>query len=146
MKRVQFVLTVLLLLGLVATGNSQNNNKLRMARSHKVVMQVTEGDSLTQLAVIGQVKNIRKALPDAQIEVVCHANSLDMLLKSGSKVAEHIADLSAAGVRFAACENTMARKKKTPEDLVSGTVTVSSGLAEIILKQEEGWSYVKGGH
>lgn len=56
-------------------------------------MQVTEGDSLTQLAVIGQVRNIKKQLPDAEIEVVCHANSLDMLLKSVSKVAAHIPGL-----------------------------------------------------
>lgn len=109
-------------------------------------MQVTEGDSLTQLAVIGQVRNIKKQLPDAQIEVVCHANSLDMLLKSGSKVASHIAALTTQNVRFAACENTMARKKATREDLVPGAETVPSGLVEIILKQEEGWSYIKGGH
>ena len=109
-------------------------------------MQVTEGDSLTQLAVIGQVRNIRKQLPGAQIEVVCHANSLDMLLKSGSKVASHIAELTAQNVLFSACENTMARKKATHEDLVPGVETVPSGLVEIILKQEAGWSYIKGGH
>lgn len=109
-------------------------------------MQVTEGDSLTQLAVIGQVRNIKKQLPDAEIEVVCHANSLDMLLKSGSRVAGHISELKPMGVRFMACENTMARKKATAADLVDGAETVPSGLVEIILKQEEGWSYIKGGH
>lgn len=109
-------------------------------------MQVTEGDSLTQLAVIGQVRNIMKQLPDVQIEVVCHANSLDMLLKSDSKVASHIAELTSRNVRFVACENTMARKKATVEDLVPGVDTVPSGLVEIIFKQEEGWSYIKGGH
>ena len=117
-----------------------------MEKRHKVVMQVTEGDSLTQLAVIGQVRNIKKQLPDAQVEVVCHANSLDMLLKSGSKVASHIAELTTQNVRFAACENTMARTKATREDLVRGAETVPSGVVEIILKQEEGWSYIKGGH
>ena len=64
-----------------------------MKHTHKVIMQVTQGDSLTQLAVIGQVRNIKQQLPDARIKVVCHANSLDMLLKSGSKVASHIAEL-----------------------------------------------------
>lgn len=125
---------------------SQDLKKNEMKQTHKVVMQVTEGDSLTQLAVIGQVRNIKKQLPDAQIEVVCHANALDMLLKAGSKVASHITELTTQNVRFAACENTMARKKATREDLVPGADTVPSGLVEIILKQEEGWSYIKGGH
>ena len=117
-----------------------------MKKIHRVVIQVTEGDALTQLAVIGQVRNIKKQLRDVQIEVVCHANSLDMLLTSGSKVASHISGLTPHDVRFVACENTMARKKATVEDLLPGVETVPSGLVEIILKQEEGWSYIKGGH
>lgn len=146
MKHVQWGFTFFLLLVFAVTAFSQDLTKEKMKKTHKVVMQVTEGDSLTQLAVIGQVRNIMKQLPNAQIEVVCHANSLDMLLKAGSKVASHIAELTSLNVRFAACENTMARKKATVEDLVPGVETVPSGLVEIIHKQEEGWSYVKGGH
>lgn len=146
MRHIQFGVTFLMLVSFATAAFSQDLKKNEMKQTHKVVMQVTEGDSLTQLAVIGQVRNIKKQLPDAQIEVVCHANSLDMLLKSGSKVASHIAELTTQNVRFAACENTMARKKATKEDLVAGAETVPSGLVEIILKQEEGWSYIKGGH
>lgn len=146
MRNIQFGVTFLMLVSFATAAFTQDLKKNGMKQKHKVVMQVTEGDSLTQLAVIGQVRNIRKQLPDAQIEVVCHANSLDMLLKSGTKVASHIAELTSQEVRFVACENTMARKKATKEDLVPGTETVPSGLVEIILKQEEGWSYIKGGH
>lgn len=146
MNPVQFTFAFLFLTGVVTPGISQDKNEYKMERAHRVVMQVTEGDSLTQLSVIGQIRNIRKELPGAQIEVVCHANSLDMLLTDGSKVAGHIEELSRAGVVFSACENTMARKKKTRDDLVPGASTVPSGLVEIILKQEEGWSYIKGGH
>lgn len=146
MKHIQSGFTFLMLVSFAATAFAQDLKKDKMKKTHQVVMQVTEGDSLTQLAVIGQVRNIRKQLPDAQIEVVCHANSLDMLLKSGSKVASHIAELTSQNVSFVACENTMARKKATAEDLVPEAETVPSGLVEIILKQEEGWSYIKGGH
>lgn len=146
MKHIQSGFTFIMLVSFAATVFAQDLKKGKMKKVHQVVMQVTEGDSLIQLAVIGQVRNIKKKLPDAQIEVVCHANSLDMLLKSGSKVASHIAGLTSDNVRFVACENTMERKKATVEDLVPGVETVPSGLVEIILKQEEGWSYVKGGH
>lgn len=146
MRHLQSGLIFLVLVSFATAAFSQGVKKNEMEERHKVVMQVTEGDSLTQLAVIGQVRNIKKQLPDAQIDVVCHANSLDMLLKSGSKVARHIADLANQNVRFAACENTMARKKAKPEDLVTGVEKVPSGVVEIILKQEEGASYIKGGH
>lgn len=146
MRHIHLGFAFLMLVSFATAAFSQNLKNNKMGKTHKVIMQVTEGDSLTQLAVIGQVRNIKKQLPDAQIEVVCHANSLDMLLKSGSKVASHIAELTTQNVRFAACENTMARKKATPDDLVPGAETVPSGVVEIILKQEEGWSYIKGGH
>ena len=135
-----------MLLSLSFASFSQNAGLKDMKNTHKVIMQVTQGDSLTQLAVIGQVRNIKQQLPDARIKVVCHANSLDMLLKSGSKVASHIAELAQKDVQFVACENTMARRQSTVRDLVPGAGTVPSGLVEIILRQEEGWSYVKGGH
>lgn len=145
MKDLRHVLVFLIISGSISPVFSQSS-KVIMRKTHKVVMQVTEGDSLTQLAVIGQVRNIKKQLPGATIEVVCHANSLDMLLKRASKVSSHIKDLSLQSVIFIACENTMARKKVSDEDLVPDVVTVPSGLAEIILKQEEGWSYIKGGY
>lgn len=143
---IKYISLTVALIGIAAAALSQDKKMQTMKRTHKVVMQVTEGDSLTQLAVIGQVRNIKKQLADATIEVVCHANALEMLLKSGSKVSAHIGELKQAGVTFAACENTMARKKATASDLVTGVETVPSGLAEIILKQEEGWAYIKGGH
>lgn len=113
---------------------------------HRVIMQVTQADSLTQVAVISQVRNVKKQLPDAEIEVVCHANGLEMLTKTGSKVASSVFELSRMNVKFVACENTMARQHVTVDDLLPQVGTVASGLTEIILKQEEGWSYIKGGH
>ena len=137
---------ILALMGLTIAAFPQDKKKQNMKAMHRVIMQVTEGDSLTQLAVIGQVRNIKKQLPDAQVAVVCHANSLELLLKTRTKVAAHVAELKPLGVTFIACENTMARKNVTAADLVPGAETVPSGLVEIILKQEDGWSYVKGGH
>lgn len=145
-KRIQFFLAIPVLLAVGFASFSQKPKVNDMKRRHKVIMQVTQGDSLTQLAVIGQIRNIKQQLPDARIEVVCHANSLDMLLKARSKVASHIAELAQEDVQFVACENTMARRNSAVKDLISSVSTVPSGLVEIILKQEEGWSYVKGGH
>jgi intracellular sulfur oxidation DsrE/DsrF family protein len=54
--------------------------------------------------------------------------------------------LADAGVVFAACENTMKRKNLTKADLFDFATTVDAGVAEVVRRQEAGWSYVKSGH
>lgn len=135
---------ILILSGFGLWQNMKKENKAR--KKHNIVMQITQSDSITQLAVIGQIRNIKKSLPDSHIEVVCHASGLDMLTAGKSKVLRHITELHSQDVVFAACENTMERKKVMRADLAPEAVTVPSALVEIILRQEEGWSYIKGGH
>lgn len=78
---------------------------------HQVIFQVTKSEEKDQNKAIGQLNNILKALPKAEIEVICHGNALPMLLKTESQVKEGIAGLQQRGVIFAACENTMKRAK-----------------------------------
>ena len=113
---------------------------------HHVIFQVTKGEVADQKKAIGQLNNILKALPKAEIEVVCHGNALPMVLKEKSQVLESIVELQSRGVVFAACENTMRRAKASKADLVAGAITVPSGLAEIIIRQEQGYAYIKAGN
>lgn len=113
---------------------------------HRVIFQVTKGENSDQQQVIGQLNNILRALPNAEIEVICHGTALPLVLHAESQVAAGVTDLLGRGVVFAACENTMRRAKASKEDLISGVITVPSALAEIILKQEQGWAYIKAGN
>ena len=115
-------------------------------KKHRLVMQFTDGDSLSQATVTSQVKNIRTAWPNAEIEVICHGPGLDLLMTSKSKASKVIKDLSSQGVVFAACNNTMKRRNIKKEDLIPAAQVVPSAMIELTLKQEEGWAYVKGGH
>ncbi|MBA3883868.1 MAG: hypothetical protein H0X73_14470, partial [Chthoniobacterales bacterium] len=49
------------------------------------------------------------------------------------------------GVVFSACENMMKKKNVTKEQLLPFATTTDSGIAEVIRKQEAGWSYIKSG-
>ncbi|HRI78641.1 MAG TPA: DsrE family protein [Cyclobacteriaceae bacterium] len=115
-------------------------------KSHKIVMQFSNGDSLQQLGVMTQLGNIREAWPNAKIEVVCHSSGLDILTSAKSKVSKQIANLSEQGVVFAACHNTMKRRNVNKEDLVPSSVVVPSAMLEIVGKQEAHWSYLKAGY
>ena len=125
---------------------AQQNEGVLDMKKHKIVMQFSNSDSLSQASVVGQVKNIRTAWPNAEIEVVCHGPGLDLLQTTKSKAADQVAEWSGKGVVFAACNNTMKRKKLTKEDLLSSAVVVPSAMIELTLKQEKGWAYVKGAH
>ncbi len=128
-----------------SVAQNASESKVLDRKKHRVVMQVTQADSATQLTIIGQIKNIKKALPNAEIEVVCHSQGLPLVIASQTMVAQQIEELVNQNVTFAACENTMKRHKVTKQELLPQVTTVPSGMAEIILKQEAGWTYVKGG-
>ncbi len=135
----------ILLLGMTTAANGYPSDSHHEEKKHKVVIQVSNVDPAAQLKVIGQINNILNALPHTRIQVVCHSEGLPMLVTAQSKVAPHVKALYEQGVVFAACENTMKRNKLTKEDLLPESITVPSGLAEIILKQEAGWTYIKAG-
>lgn len=134
--RIFILLLILISLSLPSSGQNK----------HKIVIQFSDADSLSQASVLGQVKNIKTDLPDTDIEVVCHGPGLDLLIKKSSKVPVLIAEWKSKGVTFAACNNTMRRRGIKPEDLQTEATIVPSAMTQLIKRQEEGWSYAKGGH
>lgn len=138
---------LIILLSVIALHvQAQQKSEALDLKKHKIVMQFSDGDSLSQASVTGQVKNIRAAWPNAEIEVVCHGPGLDLLMTANSKASKAVIDWSAQGVVFSACNNTMKRRNIKKEDLLAPVQVVPSAIIELTLKQEEGWAYIKGGH
>jgi intracellular sulfur oxidation DsrE/DsrF family protein len=79
------------------------------------------------------------------IEVVVHGKAIEFLVKEKTYFANDIQMLSMQGVKFNACENTMRKHSITAEMLLKVAGIVPSGVAEVIMKQEQGWSYLKSG-
>lgn len=114
---------------------------------HRIVMELSADDARVWEAVLNNIENLRNALGpgDTEVEVVAHGGGLGMLLNTNTAHAQRMEKLAAGGVGFAACENTMRRKKISRADLLPYVSTVDSGVAEVVRKQERGWSYVKSG-
>jgi intracellular sulfur oxidation DsrE/DsrF family protein len=70
---------------------------------------------------------------------------LEFLIPTKSKHIAAIKALHEKGVRFVVCENTMKNRKITKDQLIPEVEYVPAGIAEIVEKQEQGWSYIKGG-
>ncbi len=114
---------------------------------HRVLFEVTMDGEAQWTATLNNVENLRTTLgaDTTEIEVIAHSNGLGLLLKSDEALQERMQGLAAKGVVFAACENTMKKKNVTKADLLPFATTVDSGVAEVVRKQEAGWSYVKSG-
>lgn len=111
---------------------------------HKVVIQLNTADTAAWSGTIGNIKNLQKIWPAAvQIEVVAHGKGLELLVKAKTHLAADVEALAKEGVIFTACENSMKKHNVTKADLLMVAGTVPSGVAELVLKQEQGWSYLK---
>ena len=115
-------------------------------KQHTIVIQLNTADTSAWSSTIGNIKNIQKIWPNhLQIEVVVHGKAINLLVKDKTYFANEIASLTKEGVVFVACENTMRKYKVAKLDLLLEANTVPSGVVEVILKQEQGWRYLKAG-
>ena len=132
-------------LALVFSTPSVFSQSVVSTKAHKVVIQLTNSDTLVHKMVIRQINNLLTAAPNAQIEVVCHSSGIEMLTAAKTKVGKGITELKAKGVVFAACENTLRERKIEKSEIVSDAIFVPAGILEVIMKQEDGYSYLKAG-
>lgn len=97
--------------------------------------------------ILNNVENLQKAFgrETTEIEVVAHGKGLGLILKTNEAMRERLQLISDAAVHFAACQNTMHHMNLKMEDLMPFATTVDSGVAEVVRKQEDGWSYIKSG-
>ena len=114
-------------------------------RQHRIVMQLTSGDTLVHKNLMKQFKNMLEAAPTAQIEVVCHGPGMDMLMGDRSIVAGKVKEFAAKGVAFMACDNTIRERQLDPAKVLPEAGHVKAGIIHIVERQEDGWSYIKAG-
>ncbi len=146
MKTLNQLITVAALVALPLTTMNAQTEKQVSEKAHRVVFEVTMEGAEQWGGVLNNVENLKKALGDAtEIEVVGHSKGLGLLIAKDNPLSERMKKLADAGVVFAACENTMKKKNVTKDQLVPFATTTDSGVAEVVRKQEAGWSYIKSG-
>ena len=130
-----------------ATANtiSQKSNTAPMVQ-HRVVMQMTSKDTLVWKSLMNNIKNLKAGWGDSvEIEVVMHGHGIEMLIAAKTTQQKKIEEFTKMGVVFVGCENTLRERNIPRESLVPEAGTVKMGIGEVIMKQEQGWSYIKLG-
>ena len=145
MKKLQLILigAVVLISGYASA--SDNTNK-PFAEKH-VVLQISNSDVQKQTHVLNVANNLQKHYgPDKiDIEIVAFGPGLRLLLKDNSN-SGRIQGLVDSGVRFAACENTLAAMTRIIGEepaLNPNAIHVSAGVVRIMDLVEDGYTLVK---
>jgi len=133
MKKAFLFITACIYFSLVFAQNNQ----------HKIVFDFSKGDTTSFATMIRHARNVVTLSSNAQLEIVCHGQGLDVLLKDKSTVQKELEELNKLNVVFTACEASMKRRGIVKDQLVQQASTVPSAFLEMSLKQQQGWSYIK---
>ena len=135
MKKI-FVIAAFLL-GIMMQSSAQQ-------KPYIIVFDLTTSDTATHSRLIRWINGILTSHPDAKIEVVFYGKALDMIVKNKSTVAGDVIKLGTdKKVTFAACEHAMQVFNVSKDQLLNGVTTVPDALYELVIKQAEGYGYIK---
>lgn len=111
---------------------------------YKAVFDLTSKDTNDHKVVIRWLNEISKSDPTAELEVVFYGKSLDMVVKDRSVVAESVRTLALnKNISFKVCAIAMKNNQIAESQLLPGVKVVPDGIYEIIIKQKQGWGYIK---
>ena len=111
---------------------------------HRVVVEVDGPGAIAYKSALGTVANIQRAFAGQKlhIEVVCLGQGIDLIFSHDNPLTNTVKRLQKGGVLFAACNNTLHGRHIGKDRIFAFVTVVDSGAAEIIRKQEQGWSYL----
>lgn len=115
-----------------------------MSSTYKVAIQLSSNDILVQKATISQLNNILNALPSVSIEVVMNGPGIDLILQDAA-LTNILEQLHEKGIQFLVCKNSLNQKNLSNTSILPFCIIVHSALAHLIVRQHEGWSYIKAG-
>lgn len=144
MRKIGLML-ILMLFGLSVLAQKEKKQAKKTAHKHKVVIQLSTPDTTAHRALTKQLNNLTSVWKDADVVVVVHNRAINMLRSATSNVAPEVKKLTGRGVKFMACEFTMQQLKITKDEMLESSFYTPYGLVEIITRQENGYSYLKGG-
>lgn len=138
-RQIARAFAVLALAPLVASVQAQS-----ASRRHRIVIQMSDADPARWNLALNNAKNLQDDVGAANvdIELVAYGPGIGML-KMDAPTSSRISDALKAGVKVLACENTMRNQKLAKEDMHPAIGYVPAGVTEIMVRQSEGWSYLR---
>ena len=127
---------------------AQASHLAEQPKRHKIFYHLDEPGVERAKAVLVNIENHVSVVGWKNIEafeLVVHGPALRTFLAKDMDpdVRGKLETLLAGGLRFDACQNTMARQKIEVKDLIEGVTPVPSGVVREMELQEAGYAYIR---
>ncbi|AEM70903.1 hypothetical protein Murru_1863 [Allomuricauda ruestringensis DSM 13258] len=110
----------------------------------KVVFDVTSSNPEVHRTAAKHLRLMAEAYPESEFELVVYSGAFKMVDKKSSVAGETLSTVvNRDNVSIVICEQTMKKHKMTMDDLIPGVGSVPDGIYELVIKQKQGWGYIK---
>ncbi len=150
-RPLNFLAAALVASALVAAPFALAQTAKSVPKTHKIVFEMSVDGMPKWESVVRNADNLQESFgaKNTRIEIVAHGKGIGLLLGKNSvetpELKALIQNAHQNGVVFAACNNTLTRMNIPRSDLLQIAIVVDSGVAEVVRKQEAGWTYIKSG-
>ena len=112
-------------------------------KKYQVIFHVDEIEK-SKLALVN-INNLINDLGEENLEIELLANSeaVKLMLKDSNELSEQLNSLKLKNVNFAACANSLRQMNFDKELLFAFCTVVPSGVGELVIKQTNGYTYIK---
>ena len=124
---------------------------------YKVIFHLDEPSKGRADQVLTNITNLLNDLGDehVQVELLANGGGVRALTRATSEQpgqegqadadepAKTIQALAKRGVRFVACQNSLNHLNIPREDLLDMVEVVPAGVSELVIKQSQGWAYIR---
>jgi len=153
-----FSLGLLLGLSMMHVNNRFNSTESAATVAHndaitKVLVHLTSADTDDGLNTLNNLEQMLGQYEQDQqpvhIEVIANGNGIKLLSPNRKPIAERIAYLTQRyeNLKFSACKNTLDQLHITRGiklKLIPEVNIIESGVVEVIKRQRDGWTYIRG--
>ncbi len=108
-----------------------------------VVVHINESSSAKQGAVLRNVKNLIREMPDLPVELVVQGDAISIALMKSNPYLEEVQNLQEQGLQVSVCHNTMRAKHIDESDLLPHAMVVPSAMGRLVTQQQAGFAYIK---
>ncbi|ALU39003.1 hypothetical protein AS188_03725 [Kocuria flava] len=109
--------------------------------THRALIHLNEAAPEKIRAVLQNTTNLLAALgPGTRVELVAHGPGIAVATEPPT---EQLTALLDAGASLCVCRNTLTARGLSEADLHPQAEVVPSGVAHLVVRQAEGWAYLR---
>jgi hypothetical protein len=138
---------------LIVPESAWQQAETRTTTSTRVLVHLTSSNSEAGLSTLTNLEqmlqNYRASGEQVQVEVIANGHGINLLRQGTTPFGELIARLSDEydNLSFAACKSTIDQIQITEGseiELIPEARLIDSGVVEVIERQKQGWTYIRG--